>query len=285
MIVLAAYPKAGSTWLRMLLSAYRVNAALNINDMYYRFGDPCTKYLQLISPVGLDKVTREQFWCLRYGAVELFRMREHPAHQVYKTHGARVHYKGMPWMPDHWIDRVIYVVRDPRDIAVSYSRHTGKTPDEMADVLGDEGAWSNNAKTPNVGQPLSTWSYHVAGWLTDDLPVPKLVVRYEDMLKDTEGALTAALRFVGCPEEEITSERVAESVKVCKIDRLRRQEETYGFLEASARNEGKFFWRGKAGGWKEDLSPKAADKIASDHEHMMKQLGYLEDESGGTNTD
>jgi len=98
------------------------------------------------------------------------------------------------------------------------------------------------------------------------------VVRYEDMLFRPLETFTRAARFLELPHD---APRVEKAVRFAAFDELHRQEAEHGFAEKSARAS-RFFRRGEAGGWKEELNPEQVARVIAGHGPMMRRLGYLD---------
>ena len=93
----------------------------------------------------------------------------------------------------------LYVIRDPRDVAVSLAHHTDRPLDYVVDYMGSpEAAGGGRADRlePQLRQRLGTWSEHVESW-TEQEAIPVLVVRYEDCLQDPVAVWSAVLDFAG----------------------------------------------------------------------------------------
>ena len=89
---------------------------------------------------------------------------------------------GEPLFPADVSRGVIYLVRDPRDIAVSYAHHCGIPPAASVKRINNPVAGLAR-KHPwlQVTQRVGGWSNHVRSW-ADQADIPILVVRYEDLL-------------------------------------------------------------------------------------------------------
>jgi aryl sulfotransferase len=94
---------------------------------------------------------------------------------------------------------VVYLVRDPRDVAVSLAHHNSTTIDDaikhMNAANGVICAWRKGL-APQLRQKLTSWSGHAASWL-DQTDVPVHTVRYEDMVAAPAERFGAALEFAG----------------------------------------------------------------------------------------
>ena len=67
---------------------------------------------------------------------------------------------------------------------------------------------------------------------------------------------------------------IARAVEAADFQNLQRQEAASGFRE---RPEGmpRFFRRGRAGGWRDSLTPLQAARIEQDHGELMDSLNYV----------
>jgi hypothetical protein len=71
-----------------------------------------------------------------------------------------------------------------------------------------------------------------------------------------------------------TPEQFAAAIEQSSFRRLREQEERVGFGERPDTTE-RFFREGRAGQWREVLTPAQIDRIISDHGEQMARFGYL----------
>jgi hypothetical protein len=133
---------------------------------------------------------------------------------------------------------------------------------------------SKNAETSvsdkQVNELYGSWSQHVLSWTRK--PHPAIyVMRYEDMLDEpqkTFGALARHLLF------NPTDEQLAEAIDRSSFARLREQEEKDGFRERPEKAE-RFFREGRAGQWKDVLTPAQVQRIVDAHGEQMQRFGYL----------
>lgn len=167
--------------------------------------------------------------------------------------------------------RIILVVRDPRDIAVSYYYYKIKMGEDdgmsMSDfvsrfidgALGTFGSWGEN-----IGSWLgSRWGDHDV-----------LLLRYEDMLEDTAAAIKKMARFLYI---EVTEEEVLAVAEKCSFGSMRDLERTQGMhwkpLKQS-RQDKMFIRSGKSGDWRTELRDDQAELISKSWKWQMEQLGY-----------
>ena len=72
----------------------------------------------------------------------------------------------------------------------------------------------------------------------------------------------------------IDKERLQKAIDFSSFKKLKQQEVEYGFVENS-RNQERFFRRGSAGHYEEELSPAQIAEIEKNHEKIMRRHGYL----------
>jgi hypothetical protein len=166
----------------------------------------------------------------------------------------------------------IVIVRDPRDVAPSLANHNASSIDEAIAFMADPTATyagRTDRQDLQLRQRVLSWSAHVASWL-DQTDLPVHLVRYEDLAQDTVGVFTRAMAFSG---RQATEAAIRRAVEEAAFERLQQQESDRGFAEAPSRAR-RFFRRGQAGGWREELTPAQAAAIEAAHGEMMLRLGY-----------
>jgi hypothetical protein len=67
---------------------------------------------------------------------------------------------------------------------------------------------------------------------------------------------------------------LADAIDRSSFERLREQEEKAGFKERPDEAE-RFFREGRAGQWKEVLTPQQIQRIVDAHGEQMQRFGYL----------
>jgi Sulfotransferase domain len=163
----------------------------------------------------------------------------------------------------------IYIVRNPLDVVISYAHHLGKSVDFSIDFMNLKNAETSGSEK-HVYEIYGSWSQHVLSWTRK--PHPAIyVMRYEDMLaapKKTFGALARHLLF------KPTDEQLADAIGRSSFEKLREQEEKDGFRERPDKAE-RFFREGRAGQWKDVLTPAQAQRIVDAHHDQMQRFGYL----------
>jgi len=173
----------------------------------------------------------------------------------------------------HHTHAAIYILRDPRDVAISWAHFMGRTIDWTIRYMADHGAMIRGGTrqlSTSMPQFLGRWSTHVTGWV-DESGLAPLVVRYEDMHADLPRTLHRIADHIGWT---VSDEAIIGAVAATRFDRLADQERRHGFGENSDTAD-RFFRSGRAGGWREVLTAEQAATIERDHAQVMRRFGYL----------
>lgn len=230
-IFVVSYPKSGNTWVRFLL------ATLAAPGQTVHFGNIDDYVPDVYSAAA------------RVNAMRSPRL-------------IKVHHPNFEDYP-----KSIYIVRDYRDVLVSYYRY-------HLSLGSFKGDFSSFIRNVNRLDPFGNWKDHVSSAYAfrEKHPQRMLITRYEDLLEQTEKELERIVAFTGLGKE-MDLKSVAEK---CRFDELRRLEEKHGsaFREIS----GDYFFReGKAGKWKEQFSEEDLRFVLETNGAALRLAGYQTD--------
>lgn len=277
-IWLASYPKSGNTWLRVLLTNYLRDGdtPADINEL--NGGPIASARLWFDEWVGVEASTLSDTVVERLRP-EVYRCmaRETPDVLYMKVHDACSRTdRGELLFPADVTAGVIYILRNPLDMAASCAHHWGVSVSQAVQNLCDPTfatARSLGGLTDQLRQALGSWSDHVRSWL-DRSGLPLQVIRYEDLLQDPETAFATAVSFCGLA---LDAARVRKAVAFSNFNELQRQEELKGFRERSVVAPGRFFRQGQAGAWRDELTPDLVQQLIQTHGDVMRRFGYLDE--------
>jgi aryl sulfotransferase len=271
---LASYPKSGNTWCRAFLVNLLADQDQPANINRLRTGSIAGARVWLDDVLGFDTadLTPDEIDALR---PEVYRWSEDggpPYHKIHDAYTVDAH--GQPLVPLERTLGAVYIVRNPLDVVASFAVHMGSTIDEAIEHMGDP-TFSLGRKPGGLfhqtRQQLLSWSGHVASWM--DAPgLVREVVRYEDMMSDPETTFTKVAAFLDLPTD---ASRIDKAIAFASFEELSSQEVAHGFGEVSAIAE-RFFRRGVAGGWRDELTQAQAERVVQDHGAVMRRLGYLD---------
>ena len=259
---LASYPKSGNTWVRAILFS-GLTGSCDIN----RLGDVVPSFRNAVKKVQPAKKRPEInnnsaiFWSMaqRRAAFDLGGKQI-----VFKTHIAALKYEGEQFPIENVTRRVIYVARDPRDVIFSYANHYDLSKRQAIENIENQ----NNAIVDAASKEfefISSWGQHVSSWL--NLKQPKLIIKYEDLEKDTVTVIRRLFDFMEI-KPLIGYEQIAEQTS---FKNLKNQEKKSGFVESV--NKKTFFNKGKSKQWK-NSSEAGLRELTKQTLEAMKLLGY-----------
>jgi hypothetical protein len=233
---LVSYPKSGNTWLRFLL------ANLRHPEVDFR---------------NIERLVPD------VEGTSLREFRRVPRPRLIKSH-----YWFDPWYP-----RVIYIVRDPRDVVISQYHFQRKRR-----LIQDGYPLETYVERFLAGEvsDYGSWRDHVATWMVahDDNSSRYLLVRYEDLLASTSAELKRVADFLALAP---TEGEIARAIERSSPDAIRRMEQVDGDkfqLTRSTRKDIPFCRSAKAGEWRTALPRAYAERIENLWGDWMERLGY-----------
>jgi len=180
--------------------------------------------------------------------------------------------------------RVLYIVRDPRDLVLSYynfQRKYRQLADDypLADYVGD----FVNGRLISSG--WGSWGENVASWIyTRQHHGSFLLLGYEDMKSDTERELKRIAAFLGLKP---TPERLRQAIEASSPERMREMERTQSDQWVATKKHRKdipFVGTAVSGRWQSELTGTLVSKIESTWGDLMSTLGYPLVASEGSKT-
>lgn len=279
---LASYPKSGNTWMRVFLTNYIRNndQPANINELE---GGPIASArtwfdewsgieASALSDSVITRLRPEVYRCMVRENLQMLYMKVHDAWMLTD--------RGEPLFPADVTAGVIYILRNPLDMAASCANHWGIPLEKAVDNLCNPAfvmARSERELNNQLSQVVKCWSGHLKSWI-DESGLPVLTVRYEDMLSLSEHTFSQVVRFCGLP---LDPDRVRKAISFSEFRILQHQEREKGFHERSPSTSGQFFRRGQAGSWRDELPPELVRRLIDAHGDMMRRFGYLEEATRG----
>jgi len=168
--------------------------------------------------------------------------------------------------------RVIYIVRDPRDVAVSQYHYHRKLK-----KISDDSPIETFITRFLAGEtcPHGSWGENVVTWLaTRQRDSRFLLLRYEDMVLDTAHELE---KIVGFLPISAGAKQIARAVEQSSAGHMRKLEATQTDqceLTKGSRKDLSFVRAAGSGGWRSELPAPMASRIEAAWGPLMRHLGY-----------
>ena len=271
-IFLASYPKSGNTWLRSIIgNFYNFHKEFSLNDL---------KSIPLLS---IKKHFREfnnkvyinnnelHFDWISQNIIQCQNLLNNKSNHlnIFKTHSAR--HKNFT---NETVNAgFIYIVRDPRDIVVSFKNFTGNSLDQIIDELLFQKQLMIN--TNGAKELLSTWELNVQSWLNYN-SVPRLIIKYEDLKLNPKRIILNIKQFLNKIHRlniNLHDQDIDKIIDNTNFNNLKKLEDKNGFDEASKHS--KFFRSGTSNQWKDMLSNSQAKLIEKNLKSLMRYFNYI----------
>ena len=271
----ASYPKSGNTWMRAILTSlfYSDDGIFDFKLLSKIDQFEKLQYFDFVKDINIDDYkkldelpTISRYWTEAQKRIESKKL------IFFKTHSCNYSHNNLNYTNQLKTRGGIYIIRDPRDVAVSYSKFIGESIDMTIDYMLGESRqiWNQNK---SVGIILSRWDYHVASWL--NLKAPIIFIRYEDLLDKTEKVLNELINFLTGElkiKVYVNQKKIDNIIQSTSFNLLKQKEEKEGFREASKSSA--FFRKGKSMQWKNDLNENQISKIEENFNEAMKKFNY-----------
>ena len=282
-IWLPSYPKSGNTFLRSLLTAY-----LFTKDGKFNF-DVLKNINQFPNNITFEKlgidISNEKEVIKNYIKVqEETNKRDGQGIRFLKTHSTLQDIDGHKFTNFNNCLGAIYIVRDPRDVAKSYSNHYQTSIDETINdmnkfTIGGGAKNLKNRKDETIVH-FGSWPSHYTSWKEFDKVDRYLLIKYEDLVKETEKTFLKVLTFI-CKitkkKLDLDKNKLKNVLNTTTFSNLQNLEKNSNFPEANDLNDKRitFFKYGAKNNWKNFLTSENRKTIEDLFKKEMEELGYL----------
>ena len=194
---IASYPKSGNTWMRAIISSifFSSNGKFIFDYFKYIQSFDLDKRFEFVKKI--NKKDYNNLYILetlaKYWIEGQKNIRIDGDFQFLKTHHSCVKLNNYPFTSSNLTMGAIYLIRDPRDIVVSYSEHLGQNIDRTIELMVNKETTSPYVGEKKLKVYLSSWDVHVNSWQNLDTPI--FLVRYEDLLTDTKNIIIELVNF------------------------------------------------------------------------------------------
>jgi hypothetical protein len=234
-----SYPRSGNTWTRFLIA-----------NLVHPGAEVTFANIERLIPDTASQSNRV--------------LKRTPSPRIIKTHQYF----------DHRYPRVIYIVRDPRDVVLSYYDFQRKYR-QIQDEYPIDRYVEDFVRGRIDSRDWGTWGENVASWIATRGCSPNfLLLRYEDMIANTPRELARIANFLNV---NVSEGRLLEITERSSADRMRTLEQHQSQDWVATKNRRKdipFVRLAKSGGWKTELPANSVAAIESTWGHIMRTAGY-----------
>ena len=175
---------------------------------------------------------------------------------------------------DHRYRKVIYIVRDPRDVVLSYYNFARKyrhVEDNHPLERYVEDFVAGRLSSADWG----TWAENVGTWISARGKDPDfLLLRYEDMQRNTSQELARIADFFGIEASAASREKVIQRSSAEHMRELEKKQSKEWVSTKNQRADIPFVGAAATGGWKTKLPAASVARIESDWGALMQFLEY-----------
>ena len=275
---LASYPKSGNTLLRSFLSTYFFS-----KDGIFNF-DLLENIKQYPQPaffynLGININDKHEVAKSHIQAQQAINKRG-KNFKFLKTHSGFVKMDGFSFTDLNNSLGVIYIVRDPRDIVLSFSHHNNETIEETSKKINGNCILRGDIKN-KIPVYVGSWSFNYNSWKEFQKVGKCFLIKYEDLIKNKKDSFKEILNFIKKitnTKFEIQDEKIEKIIDQIEFRKLKKLEQKVGFKEARKDNKGNkitFFREGRSNQWQNSLDFKIRNSIETVCENEMKELDYL----------
>ena len=228
-VFIVGYPKSGNTWMQYLVAGAFCGIDLEVA--------PDAVVQDLAPDVHFKKFYKPCF------PVTFF-----------KTH----------FLPRPDYRKVVYLLRDGRDVLVSYWHY-------LRGLCGQEIDFAEMIRTGDKFFPCK-WHEHVERWLDNPHRAEMITVRYEDLKSNTAAELARIAEFAGLKRDLAVLEAAARSAS---FSAMKRREASFPWENPQIPKNGQFIRRGQVGSHRDEMPPDAREAFLREAGPTLKRTGYL----------
>ena len=286
--LIPSYPKSGNTLIRIILSAlfFSKDGVIDLKNIRIDQLEDVDN-LNIIKELNKDDFYKLDNLNILYKYHLKIKEKQNlnfiEDFSFYKTHHAFINYKNFQYISEEHLRGYIYLIRDPRDIVVSWANHiNGSISESLEFVINSNSClnWLRSKKsefpiTINPSILISNWQNNVLSWTNNSLNVPKMIIRYEDLISEKKEVIFQIINYFKKNfnlEPTNLDTKIKNIIKTSDFNFLKTIEEKQGFSE---RVGGSFFNKGESDQWKKILTKEQTKKIENKFYKTMKKFNYI----------
>jgi hypothetical protein len=181
--------------------------------------------------------------------------------QFYKRYGPTGYFKSHA-LPQSGYRRVVYLLRDGRDVMVSYHHF----------LTALQGPLDFQRLVQGEGLMPCHWHEHVEQWSANPHGAALIVIKYEDLQAHPVRELQRFCDFAGVRRDEA---HLAHIAKKASFPIARVKEQQQGWDNTNWPREHAFVRRGQVGSYKDEMPPAVLAAFVKRARGTLERFGYL----------
>lgn len=241
-IFVCTYPKSGTTWVQMILFQLTGDGEMKVPHISMAIPDLEMDYI--------------------YGPSDIRKCQEPRIFKTHQPHETVLGGRG----------RYIYVMRDGRDVAVSYYHHYQSYKgfrwsfEEFVDMY------------LNGGAAFGSWADHVKGWKENARNLNVLYISFEELLEDLESGILKIAAFCNITIPDGQLPRILER---CSFEYMKEHQDFFDlamgmFIQKGFSLNRKFIRKGKSGEGKTAFTAKQLQEYGRAFNVKLLSMGLEE---------
>ena len=278
-IWLASYPKSGNTWVRSMITSllYTTDGKFNFGLLPKISQFPEKNYLKDFVKDFNDFNKIKENWLIAQEKINLSNQIK-----LFKTHQGKYTVGNHNFTDSKNTLGVIYIVRDPRNVIRSVSNHFSINIKDSSKFMLSPKIIGNGKnyeeEKGGIYCLLGKWNDHYRSWTREKRNL--LLIRYEDLINDTEKELERIILFLEKYLKFETNEKKNKNIiETTNFKNLQKMETKDGFKESVknkyTNSKVNFFHLGPENKWKNNLDNETISLIENSFKSEMKELDYL----------
>ncbi|XP_034427383.1 uncharacterized protein LOC117753415 [Hippoglossus hippoglossus] len=245
-IIIVTYPKSGTTWMQEIV------------PLIMSGGDPAS----VESLHNWDRVP----WLEMYRSSDL-NLEKRPSPRMFTTH---FHYNMMPPGFFEVKPKVIYVMRNPKDVFTSFLHYS-----EVASFLVNPGPQREFLHKFLDGKVCyGSWFDHIKGWLNAEDKDRIMYISYEEMIMDLKDSVARIAQYL---EKPLGTEVIEKITDRCLFKNMKQNNmSNYSAVpcEILDRTKSEFLRKGITGDWKNQLTVAEAEYFDAVYKDKINDIKY-----------
>ena len=247
-IFVVTYPKSGTTWLQSILKEM----------LYAGEAEPFSKMT----------LAERLPWTDNPNSLVLDAIEQWPSPRAFKCHHSTPEEMDDLFFKGVRNAKIIYVLRDPRDVSVSLYHHLKKTGISTFLSTASFDEFHQKLVRDDTVVLYGLWENHLENWLSKRDEYSMLVLKYEDLIEDSAREIGKVAKFIGL---DLPAERISAIAEKTSFSSAKKRTDMFGD-DTGLKNS--LLRKGVVGDWVNNFQDKQeAEKMGNIAKEIYNKYG------------